>query len=712
MPLTYDDKLDALLRALYNGVLPGIAVLVPLAAATGIGLLVLLATRSASVDGGSRLGLPFATIIGFGTLAYVADLVYMLQVVPAAYFAGFGMIAGIVALLMNGRRMELWPASDPPAPECGPTGRAERILTVVAWSVVLLGLLKYYMNTVVPVNDHDSITHYSFLSRLIATGVPLDDVVLLRKMPIADTNRLVPHLYAFGRMMQGEGSMHVMNFVFFCTTLLLVHNFCVRRLAILPWWSPLPSLLMLNVFENLAAGYSAKVDYGVAMFEVALVFAVVARRSLPRWVLPMLAGIAIAARINSLRMVVAIGVILLIDLLMEHRAGGKTWPASIRGAGAEIAWLGLAALAVGSPPYLMNWAIYGNPLFPFLNGILGSYPHWYDYVLFRHQRYDAGGILGPLRVYVQVCLTRLWQFLPEGDFGGRYGLGPIFLLAPIAVERKRWALVLYGVFAAGFFSWWGTSNTHRTLLGIAFISVPLIAGLIVRIRRAPMVYYAVHGVLMLMVGLTLYGRPDIDYFPYFTGKATAGDFYERNVRLPHRPMLTPSLGEVASINRIAGNEPVMAVNVVLHAHPSLRRIFFVALPEADMLTRLHDTGLDHADRIAILRSSQPAYLRARYRDFARQFFPADTAAPLPVLKTRSDKWRFASMYYDTQYMIHDEIYRRPALITNLMRVQGVRFLVAPQRTPGSDFSAVAELRRVWESDAVIVYELAGIAVDA
>lgn len=711
MPLTYDDKLDALLRALYNGVLPGLAVLVPLAAATGIGLLVLLAARSASADGGSRLGLPFATIIGFGTLAYAADLVYMAQVVPTPYFAGFAMTAGIVALVLLGRRIDLWPRSEPETREWGSMSRAEGILTVFAWSVVLLGLLKYYMNTVVPINDHDSITHYSFLSRLIATGVPFDDVVLLRKMPIADTNRLVPHLYAFGRMMQGEGSMHVMNFVFFCTTLLLVHNFCVRRLAILPWWSPLPSLLMLNVFENLAAGYSGKVDYGVAMFEVALVFAVVARRSLPRWALPLLAGFAIAARVNSLRMVVAVGLVLLVDLLLEQRDTGKSWPAAARAAGSRIAVLGLAAIAIGSPPYLMNWAIYGNPLFPFLNGILGSYPHWYDYVLFRHQRYEAGGILAPFRIYAQVCLTRLWQFLPEGDFGGRYGLGPIFLLVPFTFERKRWALVLYGVFVAGFLSWVMTSNTHRTLLGIAFISVPLIVGLIVRIRRAPALYYAVHGVLMLMVGLTLYARLDIDYFPYFTGKTTAGDFYERNVRLPHRPMLTPSLADVAAIKRIAGDEPIMSVNIVLHAHPSLRRIFFVALPEADMQTRLRDPALDHEDLIAILRSSQPAYLRERYRAFARQVFPADTGAGLPVLKSRSDKWQFASMYYDTQYMIHDAILARPALITNLMRVQGVRFLVSPVAVPGSDFSGIPALRSVWESDALIVYQLGGRAVD-
>lgn len=703
MPLTYDDKVLALWVAFQNGILTGLAILIPLAAGTGIGLL-LLHMGERGRGGARKLGWPFATVVGLAVMGWLADVVYIAQVVSPR-IVGFALMGiGIVCLpvaLYRARGMSATANAHGGWEAEGPFARA---LTIVGWCVVLLVLLKQYMNTVLPVNDIDSIMHYAFLSRLIGSGVSFDDVVLLRKMPIADTNRLINHLYALGYMVRGEGSMHLMNFAFLGTAILLVHNFCTRAFGLVPSWSPLPALVALNIFENLATGYSAKVDYGVALLEVALVFSIVLRRELPRWIPALLFGMCVAARVNSARVAVVAGLVLLIDVFHEHREAGVKTRAAWAAAAKLVGGTALAAIVIASPPYVLNAIIYGNPIFPFLNAFLGSYPHWYDYIVFREQRYDVTGILAPLKIFVQTCVARLWEFLPASDTIGRYGLGPVFLLAPLGFRKRRWVMVLYGAFVVGVLTWTVTSNTHRTILGMAFMAIPLVILAMQRLWRLKTAYYAIYAGVIAMAAFTLYLRIDLDFFPYFVGRQTAAQFYDQTVRLAPRS-LTPGIAEAAKIKQMAREGNIMAVNVVLQAHPDLKRVTTVSVPAVDMQARLRQPGLGDVDRIVILRTIESPYLRQRYGDFAAQYLSPGTE--IRPLNGRLEKWRFASIYQDVHYFINDAILASPPLILNLMVAESARILVTPSNLQGGRFRAIPGLRLAWSSDSLDVFALGG-----
>jgi hypothetical protein len=703
--LNYDEKLAVMLRAFENGLLPGFAVLVPIVAAAGLGVVFLRWLRRDVHAQPLGIAWPLSLVLGFGILGYTADLAYMLRLASPRFVGAVLLAAGIgLLVLMVVKRPVVAEQPRPGTPHpWSETTTLERVLTIVGWSVVLLALLKYYMNTVVPVSDNDSLVHYSVLSRMIANGVPLDDVVLLRKMPITDMNRLVQHLYAQAHMVGGEGAMHLMNFVFFATTLLLVHQFCTQQLRLLPDWSPLPALVALGLFENLTTGYTAKVDYGVAMFEAALAFAIVLRRELGYRTIAVLIGFAVAARVNSMRFAVVVGIVLATDLLIEQLRVSGRGPA-LRHALQQTSLVGLGAVAIAGPPYLFNQMVYGNPFFPFFNGVLGAYTHWYDQAVFGSQRYAVTGLLTPVLLYLQVCLTRFWQFLRPGEsLGGRYALGPLFLLIPFAFERKRWVLVSQALFWLGFLVWAMTAHTHRTLLGVAFLAMPLIVNVICRLRAIPLAYSTTYGAALALTVLTLYAPSDVDYFAYFTGRTTRETFYETTVRSRNAALQPPALSDVEAIRRIAGERRILAVQGLLAAHPALFRTTHVAMPVQDMAARLRDPALDDTDRQVIGSLLGSEYLRERYRSFADSVF--STTTPGPVLDSRRATWRFARAYADVAYFLQDSLSRNPALLVNLMRVQRAPVLVVPAGLRSSELRAVAALHHVWSSATIDVYEL-------
>jgi hypothetical protein len=477
----------------------------------------------------------------------------------------------------------------------------------------------------------------------------------------------------------------------------------VHHLRLVPVWSPLPTLLVFNVLEILPTGYSGKVDYGVAMLEVATMLCVVLRQEAPRWLLPTLLGLCLCARVNSMRLAVIVGAVVWADTLWQAvqdqglARGPALWAAARRSIGILA---GAAALAW--PPYLVNALIYGNPVFPFFNGVLGAYPHFYDLLVLEHQRYYTQGVLGPLQVFVQLCTIRFWEFLDHGNsLGGRYGLGPVFLLVPLAFARQRSFALLSALVSLGFLLWWTAAHTHRTLLGVAFVAVPLLVSLVVRSRARLWLHAGLYGLVVGTAFATLYWRVDPNYFAYFIGRLTPDDFYERQIRRENVLMVTPGVDDVRAIAAATRGARIVSLDVILHAHPDMLNVMLLYLPKADMQGQIDDPMSQDIDRRMVEMTRSNAYLQARFADIESRIL-ADELVPPPV--TRRGIWAFVSQYYDTHPFIQDTLIHRPERVVNLMAMHGARFLVTPPHYRDDAFRRVPGLGLLRESPNLDFFE--------
>jgi hypothetical protein len=441
------------------------------------------------------------------------------------------------------------------------------------------------------------------------------------------------------------------------------------------------------------------------MFELAAAVAIVVRQRVPLWLVPALLGLAACARVNAIRTIPVAGLVLCADLAWS--GGSRVRLPDLIRALRTTALVALAATLVAAPPYAFQWWIFGNPLFPFFNGVFGAYPHWYDYTLFRYMRYRVAGVLGPFLLYVQLCTIRFWQFLQSPAYlGGRYALGPVFLLVPFTLTRKRPVVLLFALFVLGFWSWYFSAHSHRTLLGVAFIGVPLLVDLLSRLRRVTVAYTTLSLGVLSLAFVTLYAPVEASYLDYFTGRIGADEFYEREVRAENPLLRTPDIQDVAAIRSVAKDDIVMSVNVVLHAHPDLLKVLLVEVPDSIMASRLEAGDLGDLDRVIVGQTLSNMYLQRRFAAFATRVFP-DTEGALPVLMGRRAVWDFVGTYYDVEYFIGDELLRTPGLIVNLMQIQNARYLVTPSGALDGAYRAVRGLHLLRGSPDIDFFEYLG-----
>ncbi len=234
-------------------------------------------------------------------------------------------------------------------------------------------------------------------------------------------------------------------------------------------WASLGALSVAAIptaYDVAGGGY---VDLALAAYTALAV------RSLGRWwttldrawlaPLALAIGFALSIKVTVAFLVLAAALVVLVRALGAASAGGT------RSAAPALAALALG-VAIASPWYLRNWVRTGNPVFPFMLGLLGGQAPGWD--LTRSQLYESlfslyGNALTPLD-YVLSPVRLAIAAQPEEPvyYDGVLGVSFLFAtgLAAWAWLRRRLdgELVLALLLSAGLFVFWLFSSQQLRYL--------------------------------------------------------------------------------------------------------------------------------------------------------------------------------------------------------------------------------------------------------
>jgi hypothetical protein len=682
-------------------------------AASGLGIMLLRLAKSKK-QAPDILEIPIGISLGLGAFGYLSDLIYMLQIVSMKHAYLLLSFTGLICFSLSFNYIKSLLKSQSIPKSENPT-ILDYVFRISGWLIIVLFCLGLYIQNVVPVNDNDSLVHYGFLSKMIAGGVTFDDMLLLRNMPITDLNRLIPMIYGSGYAIMGSSGAHLMNFVFVISILLLIHLCCVVYVKATDLWNPLPILIALTIRELVFSATTSKVDYGVAMLIVASVVAILNYRSRALWILSILFGLTICSRTNAIFVVFVMLLIFFAAASSEYIKNASSSKLKTKAAFESIkatGHIGLGAVIIAAPPYFIHYLIYGNPLFPFLNGKLGNYEHVYDYIVFNFLRYKVHGFLGPILIYGQLLVQQYKNFLHGlGQFG--LGLSPFFALAPFAISRKpkRQNMILLSFFILGYLAWAiYSSHTHRSLLGVAFIGVILISIVLGKLKKLKMIYVP----LCLLVLWSAYGtaaRLSIDHFPnkgtyvvpYFLGQIDIDKFYQDRILRANPSYYSPKIDDVREIMKRTDGFNLTCVNVYPQLHPDVINVFRFDLPKEDMRTRLSHPDIEELDRYIFTKITSDSYLQNEYDQFSKEIWPTNGVIQKP--KNRREAWKLVRKFQDTQYHIMDAVLKSPEKIINIMKLHDSRYLVTHKTDDYLHFADVPELKLIWQSEEINLFEI-------
>lgn len=661
----------------------------------GIGVALLqAAARGRKLTG---VELTVAPALGMLVLGYVSDLIFMTGGVDMRPVYRAEVAVGLGLLVWRFRHVRLRAAPAPAAPW------TDRALWTVGWAVVAWFACELIVGNVSPVNDGDSFFHYALYSQSLSRGVTFDEILLLKNFPFADLNRIIEHVYAAAGTLGGVGSLHLMNLAFITGIALVAQGLSAGVLRICRWTNPLPILAFLSLRELVYTGYSAKLDYGVALFELTALVLWLTWRDRRLWMLVLGLGLTLCARTNSLRFALVIPVLWLADQWWYRREEG-----SLRAMLVRTVAVGAGVLAVASPPYLMHAFIYGNPLFPMFNSVLGHYRHYYEWTVLETLRYRTDyGWFAPVAVYVQMALLD-WTAIPGVRLPPNtgYGMSALMLMAPLAIRRDRRYLWLLGFVGLGYITWYAQAHTHRTGLSFAVVAVVLAVAVIAALRRrlAPLYFAGAIAVAALAAWSASdflgFNSLKLDYY-YAYGGWTKADYNDNLMKTLYGDRVLTS-AELSDIYAIVGDAHLAAMNLAPFSDPRLIRTKRLMISSRSMAAIADDPDAEDTDRRVAREQLDSAYLNQQARDVSARLWPAD-GVQRPLQQGADFRW-YLTASYDALQFIGDDVLAEPARLAPMLRFEGVRYLLAPRRSVYGTQS-FADLTEVWRSDAAILFRV-------
>lgn len=685
---TLQDMSPALIWA--NTVWPLLVAMVVGLSVTGIGLTLLKASSGGS--GPSGLEIALAPPLGFAVLGYVADLIFMIGTVDMRPVYRVEVLAGVGLFVWQFRALRLRGTTTT-------VSWVERVLWTAGWAVVAWFAAKLVVGNITPISDGDSFYHYAFYSQSLSAGVTFDEILLLKNFPMTDLNRIIPHVYAAGGTLGGVGALHLMNFLFIVGIALVAQAVSVDLLKVSRWANPLPILAVLSIREIVYTGYSAKLDYGVALLELTALALWLTWRDRRPIALAVGLGIALCARTNSLRFAAVIPLIWLFDQWWYRRADGGT-----RAMIARTLAVGCGVALVAAPPYVMHYVIYGNPLYPMFNELFGHYRHYYEWVFFETLRYRTEyGWFGMVVVYIQMALLD-WMPIRGVVFPPNtpYGISVLLLLVPLAFRRSRVTLWLLGFVVLGYLTWYAQTHTHRTFLSVAVVAVVLVAAAISRLSHQLVVLR--HGLLVGVVALAAWSANGFLGFNWlginysYACCLTKAEYNDTLLPRLFGDRVLPS-SDLDAVSAIVGDSHLAAMNLAPFSDPRLIRTHRLSISARPMAVIEADATVDKVDRALVRELLASDYLAEQARQVEARLWPTD-GRQRPLADDADLHW-YLTASYDATYHLGDALLADPVRLAPMLRFEGVEYLLAPI-TSVYGREPLPQFTEVWRSDTAIL----------
>ncbi|MDH4207439.1 MAG: phospholipid carrier-dependent glycosyltransferase [Anaerolineae bacterium] len=254
---------------------------------------------------------------------------------------------------------------------------------------------------------------------------------------------LLEMLFLAGMLLKSDIVAKLVHFAYGALTVGLLYSFARRHLrAQRPW---LASAIYLSAPSIVLISTWAYVDLGVAFYTFAAFYGFVTWTELRdnRWLAltGIVSGFALGVKYTSVLTPIVLGLLLIWELRRDRIAP------ILR----QLSIFCLPAAALACPWYLKNWALTGNPFYPFFFG--GHF--WDEFRAWWFSRWGTGLLHEPLRL-----LGAPWEMTVmgvEGKLGYQASIGPVLLaclpLVLVALLRtndnRRTKTLLYAVVLGG-----------------------------------------------------------------------------------------------------------------------------------------------------------------------------------------------------------------------------------------------------------------------
>lgn len=289
--------------------------------------------------------------------------------------------------------------------------------------------------------------------------------------------------YLLALFLQNDILAKAMNYALLCGTLLGMGLFA-RHVLQNQQFPSLSMLIFLSIPSVFAVSHAAYTDLFVTSFTLAAIYSFFrwSEHRLTAWLIlcGLFSGSAAACKYTAL-LATPLGCL---GILYLANRNGNSAQETLR----RLALYVAAAFIAGSPFYLKNWIVTGNPFYPFFYGIFGGRGWDGDqarlYDLFIQNLGMGRSLLDYLLLPWNLSLRAKMDSL---DFDGI--LGPIFLLTlPFLAALRRWETPLRMILAYAlltFFFWASSAQQIRYLIPL-FPLLALVTGAILtryRIRK-------------------------------------------------------------------------------------------------------------------------------------------------------------------------------------------------------------------------------------
>jgi hypothetical protein len=371
---------------------------------------------------------------------------------------------------------------------------------LIAGIVLLLLLAAAFLLTLAPETGKDALIYHLAVPKLylkhggyyFITGNIFADYPLLAEMH-----------YLIALFVGNDVTAKAMNYVVLCEILAGIYLF-TRLILINRGVSTLAMLIFLSIPSVFAVSHTAYNDLFVAFFTLGAFYAFMnmGLRRLNRaeelqsgWVI--IFGIftagAVACKYTAL-LIIPLGCIGI--LFFAHRDKLTAWAAL-----KTLFIFGAAALLAGSPFYLKNWFVTGNPFHPFLYSIFGGLGWDADQARIYDMMVQN---LGMGRTFLDYLLLPFnLSFRAKMDSIAFDGvIGPLFFVALpfVTFVRRDITVSLILVFSFFSFLFWASSAQQIRYLIHLFPLLAIVVGAIVSGSRGKKIVYPL---LLLLIGGSL-----------------------------------------------------------------------------------------------------------------------------------------------------------------------------------------------------------------
>jgi hypothetical protein len=303
--------------------------------------------------------------------------------------------------------------------------------------------------------------------------------------------------YLLALFLQNDILAKAMNYALLCGILLgisLFSRFLLHEHA----FPALSMLIFASIPSVFAISHAAYNDLFVTFFTLAAIYSFFrwSEHRLTAWLIlcGLFSGSAAACKYTAL-LLTPLGCLGI--LYLAYRSGNGAQETLRR-----LALYVAAALIAGSPFYLKNWIVMGNPFYPFFYGLFGGRGWDGDlarlYDLFIRNLGMGRDLLDYLLLPWNLSLRAK---MDSPEFDGI--LGPIFLLTlPFLAALRRWETPLRMILAYAlltFFFWASTAQQIRYLIPLFPILALVVGAILTRYRSRKMIF----GLLLCIVAGSL-----------------------------------------------------------------------------------------------------------------------------------------------------------------------------------------------------------------